>query len=70
MPTVNLAARLTAVADPDTVVTDADTARIIERDDAFEFAGRRDLNLQGLGEVGVVEMHRLSASTINTEDIV
>lgn len=68
--TVNLAARLTAVADPDTVVTDADTARIIERDDAFEFAGRRDLNLQGLGEVGVVEMHRLSASTINTEDIV
>ena len=68
--TVNLAARLTAVADPNTVVTDADTARIIERDDAFEFAGRRDLNLQGLGEVGVVEMHRLSASTISAEDIV
>ena len=68
--TVNLAARLTAVADPNTVVTDADTARIIERDDAFEFTGRRDLNLQGLGEVGVVEMHRLSESTINAEDIV
>lgn len=68
--TVNLAARLTAVADPNTVVTDADTARIIERDDAFEFTGRRDLTLQGLGEVGVVEMHRLSASTISTEDIV
>ncbi|GAA2086914.1 adenylate/guanylate cyclase domain-containing protein [Brevibacterium salitolerans] len=68
--TVNLAARLTAVAEPGTVVTDADTARIIERDRTFEFSGRRDISLQGLGEVGVVEMHRLSAGTIATEDII
>src|SRR5699024_7162757 len=41
--TVNLAARLTAVADPGTVVTDTETARIIERDDMFGFDNRRDL---------------------------
>ena len=67
--TVNLAARLTAIAEPSTVVTDADTARILERDDAFRFSGRQDLNLQGLGEVGVVEIHRDSAPRISTEDI-
>lgn len=67
--TVNLAARLTAIAEPSTVVTDADTARILERDDAFRFSGRQDLNLQGLGEIGVVEMHRDSAPRISTEDI-
>ncbi|GAA4515892.1 adenylate/guanylate cyclase domain-containing protein [Brevibacterium yomogidense] len=67
--TVNLAARLTAVADPGTVVTDTETARIIERDDMFGFDNRRDLNLQGLGEIGVVEMHRLTAPTITSEDI-
>jgi class 3 adenylate cyclase len=67
--TVNLAARLTAIAEPSSVVTDADTARILERDDAFRFSGRQDLNLQGLGEVGVVEMHRVAAPRISTEDI-
>lgn len=67
--TVNLAARLTAIAEPDTVVTDTDTARILDRDDAFRFDNRQDLNLQGLGEVGVVEVHRTAAPRINPEDI-
>lgn len=62
--TVNLAARLTAVADPGKVVTDWDTAHIIQRTDDYEFAGHSTLNLQGLGEVSVLEMERGTAEPL------
>ena len=65
--TVNLAARLTAVADPGTVVTDRDTAQIIERTDDYEFRACGGLNLQGLGEVAVMEMSRGTAEPLTME---
>lgn len=59
--TVNLAARLTAVANPGTVLTDWETAQILSRAGEYEFAHRRTINLQGLGELSVVEMSRGTA---------
>lgn len=60
--TVNLASRLTAVAHPGSVVTDADTAAIVERAGGFVFGDQRLLSLQGLGETTVVEMRRARGS--------
>ncbi|WP_236865887.1 adenylate/guanylate cyclase domain-containing protein [Brevibacterium daeguense] len=62
--TVNLAARLTAVADPGTVVTDSETANVIQRTDAYEFTERRTITLQGLGEISVMEMDRGTAEPL------
>ena len=65
--TVNLAARLTAIADPGAIVTDLETARIIERTDAYVFSNRRAMNLQGLGEVQILDMKRGTAEPLNIE---
>lgn len=65
--TVNLAARLTAVAEPGTVLTDRDTAHILQRSDAFQFSNRRSLNLQGLGEITVLEMTRGTATAMDLD---
>lgn len=65
--TVNLAARLTALTDPGTVLTDLDTASIIQRTDDYVFSNRRTLPLQGLGNVTVLEMRRGAAPAINLD---
>lgn len=62
--TVNLASRLTAVADPGTVVTDWDTAQIIQRTDDYRFSSSATLTLQGLGEVTVLRMERGTAEPL------
>ncbi|MCQ9368470.1 adenylate/guanylate cyclase domain-containing protein [Brevibacterium sp. 91QC2O2] len=65
--TVNLAARLTAVTEPGTVLTDWDTAQVLARSDAYAFGARRALSLQGLGEVSVVEMTRGTAGALDLD---
>ncbi len=65
--TVNLAARLTAMTEPGTVMTDVDTASIIQRSDDYVFSNRRNVTLQGLGTVAVTEMTRGSARAIDLD---
>ncbi len=65
--TVNLAARLTAITKPGTVLTDLDTAQIIQRTDDYTFSDRHNVNLQGLGEITVLEMTRGSAKAIDLD---
>ncbi|GAA1849152.1 adenylate/guanylate cyclase domain-containing protein [Brevibacterium marinum] len=64
---VNLAARLTAVADPGTIFTDEDTARVLSASDAYVFERRESLSLQGLGETGIGEMRRGTAARMQLD---
>ncbi|SMX68234.1 Adenylate and Guanylate cyclase catalytic domain-containing protein [Brevibacterium sp. 239c] len=64
---VNLAARLTAVADPGTIFTDEDTARVLSASDAYVFERRESLSLQGLGETGIGEMKRGTAARMQLD---
>lgn len=64
---VNLAARLTAVADPGTIFTDEDTARVLSTSDAYVFERRESLSLQGLGETGIGEMKRGTAARMQLD---
>ncbi|TSI18907.1 adenylate/guanylate cyclase domain-containing protein [Brevibacterium aurantiacum] len=64
---VNLAARLTAVADPGTIFTDEDTARVLSASDAYVFERRESISLQGLGETGIGEMKRGTAARMKLD---
>ena len=64
---VNLAARLTAVADPGTIFTDEDTARVLSASDAYVFERRESITLQGLGETGIGEMKRGTAARMKLD---
>lgn len=64
---VNLAARLTAVADPGTIFTDEDTARVLSASDAYVFEPRESLSLHGLGETGIGEMKRGTAAQMQLD---
>ena len=50
-PTVNLAARLTALADPGTVLVDAMTATVLADDDRFVLVPQPPQLVRGFGEV-------------------
>ena len=50
-PTVNLAARLTDVADPSTVLVDAETAQVLGGDPRFRLTEQPARELAGVGEV-------------------
>jgi adenylate cyclase len=57
-PTVNLAARLTALADPGTVLVDSMTAAALEQDERFVLLPRRAEDVRGFGEIHPVELQR------------
>lgn len=50
-PTVNLAARLTALAEPGTVLVDATTAAALARDERFVLVPRKAEQVRGFGEI-------------------
>ena len=50
-PTVNLAARLTALADPGTVLVDSMTAAALEHDERFVLVPRPAEDVRGFGEI-------------------
>ncbi|MFC9442216.1 MULTISPECIES: adenylate/guanylate cyclase domain-containing protein [Brevibacterium] len=64
---VNLAARLTAVAEPGTIFTDEETARVLSTSDAYVFEPRGSLTLQGLGETGICQMLRGTAARMKLD---
>lgn len=64
---VNLAARLTAVAEPGTIFTDEETARVLSTSDAYVFEPRGSLTLQGLGETGICRMERGTAARMKLD---
>ena len=55
-PTVNLAARLTALADPGTVLVDSMTAAALERDERFVLVPRPAEDVRGFGEIHPVQL--------------
>ncbi|MFE4228350.1 adenylate/guanylate cyclase domain-containing protein [Arthrobacter sp. NPDC056886] len=55
-PTVNLAARLTALADPGTVLVDSMTAAALEQDDRFVLVPRPAEDVRGFGEIHPVQL--------------
>ena len=57
-PTVNLAARLTALADPGTVLVDSMTAAALEQDERFVLLPRQAEDVRGFGEIHPVELQR------------
>ena len=57
-PTVNLAARLTALADPGTVLVDSMTAAALEQDDRFVLHPRPAEDVRGFGEIHPVQLQR------------
>ncbi len=57
-PTVNLAARLTALADPGTVLVDSMTAAALEHDERFVLLPRPAEDVRGFGEIHPVELQR------------
>lgn len=57
-PTVNLAARLTALADPGTVLVDSMTAAALEEDERFVLLPRQAEDVRGFGEIHPVELQR------------
>ncbi|MET3809660.1 adenylate/guanylate cyclase domain-containing protein [Arthrobacter sp. UYEF3] len=57
-PTVNLAARLTSLADPGTVLVDSMTAAALEQDERFVLLPRAAENVRGFGEIHPVELQR------------
>lgn len=57
-PTVNLAARLTALADPGTVLVDSVTAAALEQDERFVLLPRSAEDVRGFGRIQPVELQR------------
>lgn len=57
-PTVNLAARLTALAQPGTVLVDATTASALGQDDRFVLVPQKSENVRGFGEIHPVVLAR------------
>ncbi|WP_245580340.1 adenylate/guanylate cyclase domain-containing protein [Arthrobacter castelli] len=57
-PTVNLAARLTALAQPGTVLTDASTASALSSDDRFVLVPQKARTVRGFGEIHPVTLAR------------
>ena len=57
-PTVNLAARLTALADPGTVLVDSMTASALEPDERFVLLPRPAEDVRGFGEIHPVQLQR------------
>lgn len=57
-PTVNLAARLTALADPGTVLVDSMTAAALENDERFVLLPRPAEDVRGFGEIHPVQLQR------------
>ncbi|HKU29200.1 adenylate/guanylate cyclase domain-containing protein [Arthrobacter sp. NyZ413] len=57
-PTVNLAARLTALAEPGTVLVDAMTAAALGQDERFVFEPQTAENVRGFGEILPVRLSR------------
>jgi adenylate cyclase len=57
-PTVNLAARLTALADPGTVLVDSMTAAALENDERFVLLPRPAEDVRGFGEIHPVQLLR------------
>ncbi|MDQ1624269.1 MAG: adenylate cyclase, partial [Actinomycetota bacterium] len=55
-PTVNLAARLTALADPGTVLVDSMTAAALESDERFVLVPRPAEDVRGFGEIQPVQL--------------
>ena len=64
---VNLAARLTAVADPGTIFTDEETARVLSASDDYVFEPRDSISLHGLGETAIGEMKRGTAAQMRLD---
>jgi adenylate cyclase len=64
---VNLAARLTAVADPGTIFTDEETARVLSASDDYVFEPRDSISLHGFGETSVGEMKRGTATRMRLD---
>lgn len=50
-PTVNLASRLVALAEPGVVLTDASTARVLDGDERFVLEAQSVRNVRGFGDV-------------------
>lgn len=57
-PTVNLAARLTALADPGTVLVDSMTAAALEQDERFVLVPQKAEEVRGFGEIHPVLLQR------------
>ncbi|MBT2514090.1 adenylate/guanylate cyclase domain-containing protein [Arthrobacter sp. ISL-30] len=57
-PTVNLAARLTALAQPGTVLIDATTAAALGQDERFILVPQKSENVRGFGEIHPVVLAR------------
>jgi len=57
-PTVNLAARLTTLADPGTVLVDSMTASALEHDERFVLIPQAPENVRGFGEINPVRLTR------------
>lgn len=57
-PTVNLAARLTALADPGTVLVDSMTAAALEHDERFVLSPQKAEEVRGFGEIHPVLLQR------------
>ncbi len=57
-PTVNLASRLTAIAEPGTVLTDAATAAKLAHDERFVLLPQRIRTIRGFGEIQPVTLAR------------
>lgn len=57
-PTVNLAARLTALAEPGTVLVDSVTAAALESDERFVLVPRPAEDVRGFGEIHPVQLQR------------
>ncbi|WP_129662148.1 adenylate/guanylate cyclase domain-containing protein [Rothia uropygialis] len=55
-PTVNLASRLVALAEPGAVLTDASTANVLEGDERFVMASQGVRNVRGFGDVRPVSL--------------
>jgi adenylate cyclase len=53
---VNLAARLTALADPGTVLVDSMTAAALENDERFVLVPRPAEDVRGFGEIQPVQL--------------
>nr|WP_225217051.1 adenylate/guanylate cyclase domain-containing protein [Arthrobacter pullicola] len=57
-PTVNLASRLTSLAEPGTVLTDASTAAALRSNDSFVLIPHPPRNVRGFGEIHPVTLAR------------
>ncbi|MCC9198061.1 adenylate/guanylate cyclase domain-containing protein [Arthrobacter sp. zg-Y820] len=61
-PTVNLASRLTSLAEPGTVLTDASTAAALRNNDRFVLIPHQPRNVRGFGEIHPVTLARGTGS--------